>query len=225
MPLTGSTSGAILPLADAVNTRLEPTMKVMRISTLLLAAACALSSPASASDVVIEGMGFTYTGSNPDGSANWVSDDGDKMSVTYDEARSYGMTPAQMKRWYPKAAAEAEAKERRAAVPQTGAKKSAGAVAAAPAQARPTPSQPAPQDQGGPLFVTGACPVASDCRAKPLPEGPPVLKAGERISQMPNGLIWVVDANGYPQYLIGKTDPIETTNPNYTKPYMTITGK
>jgi hypothetical protein len=194
------------------------TMNAVSIPMLLLAASCALSSPARAefaSDVVIAGVGFAYSGANPDGSANWTSEDGETASATYEEARSYGLTRAQLKRFYPKAFAQDKTKRQR------------GVAAAAQTKAGETPESKTPaaaQAQAGPAFVTGACPVASDCQGKPLSDAPPVLKEGERISQMPNGLIYVVDAKGYPQYLVGKTAPVEPTNPNYTKPYVTITG-
>jgi hypothetical protein len=171
-------------------------MKFDLLLIFLLAAVCGSSFAAETKfqpDVVlVDGTRVQFLGSNPDGTANWVTEDGDAApNVSYADALAMGGTEAQMRRFYPEAEAAAHAKA------------------------------------AGPQFTAGPCLSANpaDCRAKALTGQPPVLKPGERISKMPNGLVWVVDANGYPQSLIAIEPPTQTKNPNYDKPYMTITGK
>ena len=76
----------------------------------MLALVCGLCSQASAAfkpDLVFDGTGVAYTGTNPDGTTNWVTEDGDAVPhVSYLDAIGLGFTPAQLKRWYPAAYAQ-----------------------------------------------------------------------------------------------------------------------
>jgi hypothetical protein len=169
-------------------------MKSYLLPFLLLAAACGSSFAAETkfrSDVVlVDGTRVQFLGSNPDGTANWVTEDGDLApNVSYADALAMGGSEAQMRRFYSEATAAAEAKAK---------------------AARPN-------------FTVGPC-LGADCRGKALTGEAPVLKPGEKISKMPNGLVWVVDANGYPQTLIAVEPPTQTKNPNYDKPYATVSG-
>ena len=82
-------------------------MRTFTLTALMLALVCGLCSRASAAfkpDLVFDGTGVAYTGTNPDGTTNWITEDGDAVSkVSYLDAIGLGFTPIQLKRWYPSA--------------------------------------------------------------------------------------------------------------------------